>query len=100
MSIGFLRQALHTLQQQSRRRTPRRVNQWFKWLAPGLSIKRWFLISVGGVVLACLGLAIWIKLTPIFWALELLRGFLGTITDIIPNYISGPLVLLLSLIHV
>jgi uncharacterized cofD-like protein len=98
MSIGFLRQALNTLQKQSRRRTPHRVNQWFKWLSPGLSVKRWLLISIGGVLLASLGLAIWIKLTPIFWALELVRGFLGVITDVIPNYISGPLVLLCGLL--
>ncbi|QLE57455.1 gluconeogenesis factor YvcK family protein [Nostoc sp. TCL26-01] len=94
MSIGFLRQALHALQQQSRSRTSYRVNQWFKWLSPGLSIKRWLLISVGGVLLAILGLAIWVKLTPIFWMLELIRGFLGAIANILPNYISGPLVIL------
>ncbi|AKG19973.1 gluconeogenesis factor YvcK family protein [Calothrix sp. 336/3] len=98
MSIGFLRQALNTLQQQSRRHTPYRVNQWFKWLSPGLSVKRWLLISMGGVILASLGLAIWVKLSPIFWALELLRGFLGAITNILPNYISGPLVLLCGLL--
>ncbi|MBE9051345.1 YvcK family protein [Nostocales cyanobacterium LEGE 11386] len=94
MSIGFLRQALNALQKQSRRRTPHRVNQWFKWLSPGLSVKRWLLISVGGVLLAILGLAIWVKLTPIFWMIELLRGFLGVIAGILPNYVSGPLVLL------
>ncbi|MBD2457951.1 YvcK family protein [Nostoc sp. FACHB-87] len=98
MSIGFLRQALHALQQQSRSRTSYRVNQWFKWLSPGLSVKRWLLISVGGVFLASLGLAIWVKLTPIFWLLELLRNFLGVITNILPNYISGPLVLLCGLL--
>jgi uncharacterized cofD-like protein len=98
MSIGFLRQALNALQQQSRSRTSHRVNQWFKWLSPGLSIKRWLLISLGGVLLASLGLAIWVKLTPIFWLLELLRGFLGVITNILPNYISGPLVLLCGLL--
>ncbi|MBW4557245.1 MAG: YvcK family protein [Trichormus sp. ATA11-4-KO1] len=94
MSIGFLRQALNALQKQSRRRTSHRVNQWFKWLSPGLSVKRWLLISVGGVLLAILGLAIWVKLTPIFWMIELLRGFLGVIAGILPNYVSGPLVLL------
>ncbi|MBD2249830.1 gluconeogenesis factor YvcK family protein [Nostoc parmelioides] len=94
MSIGFLRQALNALQQQSRSRTSHRVNQWFKWLSPGLSIKRWLLISVGGVLLAILGLAIWVKLTPIFWLLELVRGFLGAVANILPNYISGPLVIL------
>ncbi|MGV0107603.1 gluconeogenesis factor YvcK family protein [Nostoc sp. DSM 114160] len=100
MSIGFLRQALNALQKQSRSRTSYRVNQWFKWLSPGLSVKRWLLISVGGVLLASLGLAIWIKLTPIFWMIELVRGFLGVITNLLPNYISGPLVLLGGLLLV
>jgi uncharacterized cofD-like protein len=96
MSIGFLRQAVKTLQlsQGERRRTSRRVNQWFKWLSPGISVKRWLLISVGGVILASLGLAIWIKLTPIFWTLQFLKRLLGVIADILPNYISGPLLIL------
>jgi uncharacterized cofD-like protein len=98
MSIGFLRQALHALQKQSRSRTSHRVNQWFKWLSPGLSIKRWLLISIGGMLMAALGLAIWVKLTPIFWLLEMLRNFLGVLTNILPNYISGPLVLLAGLL--
>lgn len=98
MSIGFLRQALNTLQKQSRRRTPHRVNQWFKWLSPGISVKRWLLISAGGVLLASLGLAISIRLTPIFWAIELLRSFLGLITNIVPYYISGPLVMVCGLL--
>ncbi|MBR8834960.1 MAG: YvcK family protein [Stigonema ocellatum SAG 48.90 = DSM 106950] len=98
MSIGFLRQALNALQRQSRRRTPHRVNQWFKWLSPGLSIKRWLLISVGGVLLAGLGFAISLKLTPIFWAIQLLKDLLGLITNILPYYISGPVVLLCGLL--
>ncbi|WP_017654620.1 gluconeogenesis factor YvcK family protein [Fortiea contorta] len=98
MSIGFLRQALNALQKRSRNRTSHRVNQWFKWLSPGLSVKRWLLISVGGVILASLGLAIWIKLTPIFWTIELLRELLGAIANILPNYISGPLVVLCGLL--
>jgi hypothetical protein len=100
MSIGFLRQALNALQKQSRSRTSYRVNQWFKWLSPGLSVKRWLLISIGGVLLASLGLAIWIKLTPIFLMIELIRGFLGVITNLLPNYVSGPLVLLGGLLLV
>ncbi|MEH2298003.1 gluconeogenesis factor YvcK family protein [Nostoc sp.] len=100
MSIGFLRQALNALQKQSRSRTSYRVNQWFKWLSPGLSVKRWLLISVGGVLLTSLGLAIWIKLTPIFWTIELFKNFLGAITNFLPNYISGPLVLLGGLLLV
>jgi len=92
MSIGSIKQALHTLTQ-SRIRTSYRVNQWFKWLAPGLLVKRWLLLSASGVVLTSLGLAIWIKLTPIFYAIELIQNILETIATIVPNYISGPLVL-------
>ncbi|MEO1430105.1 MAG: gluconeogenesis factor YvcK family protein [Cyanobacteria bacterium J06632_19] len=94
MSIGFLRQAFNVMQQQSRRRTPHRVNQWFKWLSPGLSVKRWFFISVAGVILAGLGLAIWSGYTPIYWALRLVRGTLSVITNTIPYYISGPVVMI------
>ena len=70
-----------------------RVHQWFKWLSPGLLVKRWLLISASGVVLATLGLAIWTGMTPIFFFLQLLRNFLTWIAEVIPNYISGPLVI-------
>ncbi|WP_373537124.1 uridine diphosphate-N-acetylglucosamine-binding protein YvcK [Microcoleus sp.] len=70
-----------------------RVHQWFKWLAPGLLVKRWLLISASGVVLATLGLAIWTGMTPIFFLLQLLRNFLTWIAEVIPNYVSGPVVI-------
>ncbi|MEB3180917.1 MAG: gluconeogenesis factor YvcK family protein [Nostocaceae cyanobacterium] len=94
MSNGLLKQALHVLQQESRSLTPHRVSQWFKWLSPGISVKRWLLISASGVLLTSLGLAIWIKLTPIFFAIQFLESVLGAIASFLPNYISGPLVLL------
>ncbi len=98
MAIGSFKQALNTLRQESRSRTPYRISQWFKWLAPGIAVKRWLLISAGGVVLTSLGLAIWIKLTPIFKAIRLIEDVVGTIATILPNYISGPLVLLCGLL--
>lgn len=94
MFSGFFKRAINSLQLQSHGRTSHRIHQWFKWLSPGLVVKRWLLISVGGVVLASLGLAIWVKLTPIFWILEFLTGLLAFFADIFPNYISGPLLLL------
>ncbi|MFO0409395.1 MAG: uridine diphosphate-N-acetylglucosamine-binding protein YvcK [Dolichospermum sp.] len=94
MFSGFFKRAINSLQLQSHGRTSHRIHQWFKWLSPGLAVKRWLLISVGGVVLASLGLAIWVKLTPIFWILEFLRDLLAFFADIFPNYISGPLLLL------
>ncbi len=98
MAIGSFKQALDMLRQESRNRTPYRLNQWFKWLAPGLAVKRWLLISASGVVLTSLGLAIWIELRPIFNAIRLVKKVLGTIATIVPNYISGPLLLLCGLL--
>ncbi|HLO52053.1 MAG TPA: gluconeogenesis factor YvcK family protein [Kamptonema sp.] len=71
-----------------------RVYQWFKWLAPGLLVKRWLLLSAGGVLLTSLGVAIWTGMTPIFRTLEFLKQLLGWITAVVPNYISGPLLLI------
>lgn len=98
MSIGSFKQVLYTLTQKSHSRTSRRVNQWFKWLAPGLSVKRWLLISAGGVVLTSLGLAIWIKLTPVFYAIQFIHDVLEAIANIVPSYISGPVVLACGLL--
>ena len=98
MPIGFIKEVMKNIRQEPRSRTSYRVSQWFKWLSPGLSVKRWLLISAGGFVLTSLGLAIWIKLTPIFYAIQIVEGILATIANVIPNYISGPLVLLAGLL--
>lgn len=100
MTIGLLKQALHVLRQESRHRTPSRVNQWFKWLAPGLLVKRWLLLSASGVLLTTLGFAIWLKLTPVFYTTQFLRQTLDRITDIIPSYISGPLAMVIGFLLV
>jgi uncharacterized cofD-like protein len=93
MSIGLFKQVL-----QFRSRTPNRVGQWFKWLSPGLLVKRWLLLSATGVLLTCLGIAIWIKLTPIFYLIQLIQDLFEHLTSVIPSYISGPLVLLFGII--
>jgi uncharacterized cofD-like protein len=92
--MGLLKQAFQILKQESRYRTPTRVNQWFKWLAPGLLVKRWLLISATGVILVTLGLAIWSNLTPIYYISEFMRDLLRDITTLIPSYVSGPVVLI------
>lgn len=81
-------------------RYPKQVGQWFKWMAPGLFVKRWLLLSAGGVLLTSLGLAIWTGMTPIFYTLQLLKQFLGWITTVVPNYISGPVLLALGLLFI
>jgi uncharacterized cofD-like protein len=80
--------------------TSPRVNRWFKWMAPGLFVKRWMVISAVGLTLIFLGLAIWIKLTPIFRITEFVSDTLGFLTNLLPNYVSGPLILALGLFFV
>lgn len=82
------------LQQAIAQRHPsKRVNQWFKWLAPGLLVKRWLLLSAGGMVLMVLGLAIWTKMTPIFYGLQIIQTVLTHLAAVIPSSVSGPLIL-------
>lgn len=84
----------------SRHRTPHRVSQWFKWLSPGLSVKRWLFITIGGCLLLVLGIAIWSRQTPIFRLGQLIGDVLEVVTRIVPNYISGPLVTLAGVLLV
>lgn len=98
MPIGSLKQVVEVVKQVSRHHTPNRVNQWFKWLAPGLFVKRWLFISVVGVVCVGLGLAIWSNLTPIFYLSELIRNGLRLLTRLVPSYVSGPLVIIAGIL--
>ncbi|MDJ0714531.1 MAG: YvcK family protein [Prochloraceae cyanobacterium] len=79
-------------------RTPSKINHWFKWLSPGLFIKRWLLISATGVFLTIVGLAIWAKLTPIDRALQFISQVLETLAKIIPSNLSGPIAIILGLV--
>lgn len=94
------KQPPQALKRWSTHRTPPRVGHWFKWLAPGLFVKRWLFISAVGVVLAGLGFAISIRLTPIFYATQLIELTLRTTTQVIPYYISGPLVVAAGLLFI
>jgi uncharacterized cofD-like protein len=98
MSFGSLKQALRALRQESRYRASHRKNRWVLWLAPGLLVKRWILLSIGGVILVALGLAIWTKQTPVYNLIQLLIDILNTITDVIPSYVSGPLAVLIGIL--
>jgi uncharacterized cofD-like protein len=100
MTIGLLKQALHVLRHESRSRTSSRMSQWFKWLSPGLLVKRWLLISASGVFLTVLGFAIWMKRTPIYHITQFLGEILQTLTDVIPNHVSGPLAIAIGLLLV
>lgn len=81
----------------SHRKKPRRRNRLFKWLSPGLFIKRWLLLSAGGFLLVIVGTAIWSKLTPIYRLLSLIALFLEFLTTVVPSYVSGPVVLIVGI---
>jgi uncharacterized cofD-like protein len=63
-----------------------------------LLVKRWLLLSASGVLLTSLGVAIWAKLTPIFYLLDLTSRALEKIAIIIPNYVSGPIAIICGLV--
>jgi len=100
MSMIPFKQALQALRQDSRDRASHRVGRWYKWLAPGLLVKRWLLMSAAGVLLVGLGLAIWTKQTPIFYLAQFINNLLETITRIVPSYVSGPIAVLAGLLLV
>lgn len=106
MSISPLKHALRKLRPGKRqlaavsKRTPKQFNRWFKWLSPGLFVKRWLVISAVGVVLTVLGIAIWARLTPISRLIELISEVLEFITTILPSYVSGPIALALGLFFI
>lgn len=93
-----LRKSLDKLGQGAAHYSPPVVNRWIKWMAPGLLIKRWMLISAAGVLLTGLGLAIWANRTPVFYIGQFISRFLSEITQVIPNYVSGPLVLIVGIL--
>ncbi|HEY9625012.1 MAG TPA: gluconeogenesis factor YvcK family protein [Crinalium sp.] len=98
MSNGLFKQAFRAFKQESRHRTPQRLTHWFKWLSPGLSVKRWLFISATGVLAVGLGLAIWARQTPIYRIGQFVGDFLETLARLFPNYVSGPLVILAGLL--
>ncbi len=73
------------------------VNSWFKWLSPGLFIKRWLFISMAGVLLVGIGLAIWVRLTPIFHLMQLVGGVIEKLAAVVPRQVSGPLAIALGI---
>ncbi|TVQ43262.1 MAG: YvcK family protein [Gloeocapsa sp. DLM2.Bin57] len=84
----------------SQKKSVKKANQWLKWyqwLSPGLFVKRWLLITISGVLLAGFGIAIWSNLTPVYRIMALVSGLLEVITEIMPSYVSGPLVIIAGL---
>ncbi|AFY73713.1 hypothetical protein Syn7502_01657 [Synechococcus sp. PCC 7502] len=75
-------------------RTKSSKGSWFKWLQPGLLVKRWLFLSFVGGILIVLGLAISIKLRPVLFISRVLSTITEGIVNLLPNYISGPLAII------
>jgi uncharacterized cofD-like protein len=98
MSIDLFRQAVRNLGRSGGMSTSQgakhhRVRRLFQWLSPGIFVKRWLLTIYVGVLMTILGLAIWLKLTPIFWLFQTVDRVIEFLARVIPHYLSGPLVL-------
>nr|YP_002049143.1 hypothetical protein PCC_0497 [Paulinella chromatophora]ACB42933.1 hypothetical protein PCC_0497 [Paulinella chromatophora] len=67
------------------------------WLRPGLVIKRWMITSAVGIILTLIGAAIWADLKPIYWTIENLTLLLQKVTSILPQSVTGPIVLIVGI---
>jgi uncharacterized cofD-like protein len=102
MSIGLFRQAVRNLgrsgsMSSSQGRKHPRVRRLFQWLSPGIFVKRWLLTIYIGVLMTILGLAIWLKLTPIFWLFQTIDRVVELLARAVPHHFSGPIVLVCGL---
>ena len=71
-----------------------RYRRVFRWLLPGLVVKRWMFTSALGLLIAIIGISIWADLKPIYWTIEILNWLLSLIQTFLPRIIIGPLVLM------
>lgn len=69
----------------------------FQWFLPGLLVKRWLLVSIIGIVLIVLGIAISARLTPILFLSRLIGNTIDTLVAILPRNVSGPIALAIGL---
>ena len=92
----FLKRNIRFVWQETKDLTPVH-NRWVRWLLPGLLVKRWLFLSTVGVLMVGLGAMIWLRLTPVFFTVQLVSTVLRAITQFIPRYLSGPLAVLFGL---
>ncbi len=69
------------------------VKKSVQWLAPGLFVKRWLMVTLAGVILIALGLAIWVRLMPVRSLVEFADNSLKNVAQVVPNRVSGPIIL-------
>ena len=69
----------------------------FKWLTPGLSVKRWFAVNIMGIFLTNIGLISLLKLDLIISLATWLDRGLNAIANILPSYIFSVAIAALGL---
>lgn len=67
------------------------------WLMPGLSVKRWVMIALGGLVCIAFGLAWALNLQPVTKILNLALPVLQHMALLVPSNASGPVVLVVGI---
>ena len=65
------------------------INCCSKWLTPGLSLKRWLVVNIAGILLTSLGIGIFLNSTSVYQRIILIFALLSAITHIIPSHILG-----------
>lgn len=75
----------------------RSIKCWSKWLTPGLSVKRWLVVSVMGILIICLGLASFLQLTTNIRLITFLAQQFTIINQIFPSHLLGIVVIIVGL---
>ncbi|NJK35856.1 MAG: YvcK family protein [Oscillatoriales cyanobacterium SM2_2_1] len=77
------------LSPRSRRLRP--IARLWKWLSPGLHVKRWLLLSTIGIGLLIIGVAILARLTPVLLLSRLIGAIVDGLVALMPWPVSGTL---------
>ncbi len=70
---------------------------YFKWLTPGLSVKRWLVVNIIGILLTNIGLASFLPLNLVISLITFIGGLSTIITNLVPSYVCSLLITLLGL---
>lgn len=70
---------------------------YFKWLTPGLSVKRWLVVNIIGILLTNIGLASFLPPNLVISLITFIGGLSTIITNLVPSYVCSLLITLLGL---
>jgi len=73
----------------------------YKWLSPGLGIKRWFIIGIIGLLLLSTGVALLLNINIVNYLIKMIHIIVYKLSGYLPyysNFVLGIVVILLSLV--